>query len=81
MTTRHARLRNPEFGHEVRNGHSLLIRGHHFPLASTEHIVVQLLLGQKALESGILFLESRESRHIVGSHGGILAAPTLIGLM
>ena len=26
-------LRNPEFGHEVRNGHSLLIRGHHFRLS------------------------------------------------
>ena len=36
LTTRHARLRNPEFGHEVRNGQSFLIRGHHFPLASTE---------------------------------------------
>ena len=46
-----------------------------------EHVVVQFLLGQEALESCVLFLESLESRHVVGSHGGILAAPTLIGLV
>jgi hypothetical protein len=56
LTTKHARrCENPEFGHEVVNGHSHLIWGHHFLLASTQHVVAQLLLGQEQLESSILF--------------------------